>query len=99
MTDKFQWTEVRSQIHHCRIFCTVFETVCASSFAMCAYQIGEHLHLTFPDHLNLYSQQANPNILSVSASALTNGEETTDFIISMNVLRPLECNEQIKYAF
>jgi hypothetical protein len=30
-----------------RIFCIVFETVCASSLAMCAYQIGEHLHLTF----------------------------------------------------
>jgi hypothetical protein len=28
---------------------------------MCAYQIGEHLHLTFSDHLDLYSQQANPN--------------------------------------
>jgi hypothetical protein len=28
---------------------------------MCAYQIGEHLHLTFADHLDLYSQQANPN--------------------------------------
>jgi hypothetical protein len=31
----------------------VFETVCASSLAMCAYQIGEHLHLTFADHLDL----------------------------------------------
>jgi hypothetical protein len=29
---------------------------CASSLAMCAYQIGEHLHLTFADHLDLYSQ-------------------------------------------
>jgi hypothetical protein len=29
--------------------------------AMCAYQIGEHLHLAFADHLDLYSQQANPN--------------------------------------
>jgi plasmid maintenance system killer protein len=28
---------------------------------MCAYQIGEHLHLTFADHLDFYSQQANPN--------------------------------------
>jgi hypothetical protein len=44
-----------------RIFCTVFETVCASSLAMCAYQISEHLHLTFADHLDLYNQQANPN--------------------------------------
>ena len=41
-----------------------------------------------------------------SASALTNGEETTDSIISKNAfkfilpcLRPLECNEQIKYTF
>jgi hypothetical protein len=31
------------------------------TLAMCAYQIGEHLHLTFADHLDLYSQQANPN--------------------------------------
>ena len=45
-----------------RIFCTVFETVCASSLAMCAYQIGEHMHLTFADNLDLYSQQANPNV-------------------------------------
>jgi hypothetical protein len=44
-----------------RICCTVFETVCASSLAMCAYQIGEHLHLTFADHLDLHSQQSNPN--------------------------------------
>jgi hypothetical protein len=44
-----------------RILCTVFETVCASSLAMCAYQISEHLHLTFADHLDLYSQQAHPN--------------------------------------
>ena len=44
-----------------RIVCTVFETVCASSLAMYVYQIGEHLHLTFADHLDLYSQQANPN--------------------------------------
>ena len=44
-----------------RICCTAFETVCASSLAMCAYQISEHLHLTFADHLGLYSQQANPN--------------------------------------
>ena len=29
-----------------RIFCTVFKTLCASSLAMYAYQIGEHLHLT-----------------------------------------------------
>jgi hypothetical protein len=41
----------------------VFETVCASSLEMCAYQISEHLHLTFADHLDLYSQQANPNFL------------------------------------
>jgi hypothetical protein len=33
--------------------CTVFETVYAFSLAM----IGEHLHLTFADHLDLYSQQ------------------------------------------
>jgi hypothetical protein len=39
----------------------VFETVCASSLAICAYQTSEHLHLTFADHLDLYSQQANPN--------------------------------------
>jgi hypothetical protein len=39
----------------------VFETVCASSLAMCVYRIGEHLHLTFAVHLDLYSQQANPN--------------------------------------
>jgi hypothetical protein len=44
-----------------RIFCTVLETVCASSLAMCAYQIGEHLHPTFSGHLDLYSQQVNPN--------------------------------------
>ena len=44
-----------------RICCTVFETVCASSLVTCAYQIGEHLHLTWADHLDLYSQQANPN--------------------------------------
>jgi hypothetical protein len=44
----------------------VFETVCASSLAMCAYQIGEHLHLTFADHLDLYSQQANPNFRLLS---------------------------------
>ena len=44
-----------------RLFCNVFETVCASSLAICAYQIGEHLHLTFADHLDLYSQLANPN--------------------------------------
>jgi hypothetical protein len=36
-----------------RIFCTVLETVCASSLAMRVYQIGEHLHLTFADHLDL----------------------------------------------
>ena len=33
----------------------------ASSLAMCDYQIGEHLHLTFADTLDLYSQQANSN--------------------------------------
>ena len=45
-----------------RIFCAVFETVCASELAaMCAYQIREHLYLTFADHLDLYSQQAIPN--------------------------------------
>jgi hypothetical protein len=59
MTDKFQWT--RGAISKYTIFCTVFETVCASSLAQCAYRIGEHLHLTFADHLDLYSQQANPN--------------------------------------
>jgi hypothetical protein len=51
---------VKAEADSDRLFCTVFETVCASSLAMCAYQI-EHLHLTFSDHLNLYSQQANPN--------------------------------------
>jgi hypothetical protein len=44
-----------------RIFCTVFETVCVSSLAICADQKGEHLHLTFSGHLDKYSQQANPN--------------------------------------
>jgi hypothetical protein len=44
-----------------KIFCTVLETVCASSLAMCAYRICELLHLTFSDHLNLYSQQTNAN--------------------------------------
>jgi hypothetical protein len=43
---------------------------------MCAYQIGEHLHLTFSDHLDLYSQQAS--------------EETTDSIIS-KMLSSLSC--------
>ena len=45
-----------------RICCTVFETVCGSSLAMCAYQIGEHLHLTFADHPNfrLPSEQIPP---------------------------------------
>jgi copper oxidase (laccase) domain-containing protein len=28
--------------------------VCASSLAMCAYQIGEHLHLSFAERLDLY---------------------------------------------
>jgi hypothetical protein len=36
-------------------------SVQGKSRSMCAYQIGEHLHLTFSDHLDLYSQQANPN--------------------------------------
>jgi hypothetical protein len=57
MSTPFVKAEASSDI----IFCTVFETVCASSLAMCAYQIGEHLHLTFSDHLDLYRQQANPN--------------------------------------
>ena len=48
-------------------------------------------HIQFKTHYKIFY----PNPLL----ALTNGEETTDFIISMNVLRPLECNEQIKYAF
>jgi hypothetical protein len=30
-----------------RIFCTVFETVCASSLAMCAYQIGKKSNMLF----------------------------------------------------
>jgi hypothetical protein len=51
----------RSRSGFGRIFCSAFETVCASSLATCAYQIGEHLHLTFADHLDLYNQQANPN--------------------------------------
>jgi hypothetical protein len=55
------FTICKSRSEFGRICCTVFETVCASSLAMCAYQIGEHLHLTFADHLDLYSQQANPN--------------------------------------
>ena len=37
-----------------------------SFLAMCAYQIGEHLHLTFSGHLDLYSQQANPNFRLLS---------------------------------
>ena len=50
-----------------RIFCTVFETVCASSLAMCAYQIGEHLHLTFSGHLDLYSTRKSQFSISVRA--------------------------------
>ena len=52
---------VKAEADSDRIFYTVYETVCVSSLAMCPYQIGEHLHLTFSDHLDLYSQQANPN--------------------------------------
>ena len=52
---------VKAEADSDRIFCTVFETVCASSLAMCAYEIGGHLHLTFAAHLDLYSQQSNPN--------------------------------------
>jgi hypothetical protein len=48
----------RSRSGFGRIFCSAFETVCASSLATCAYQIGEHLHLTFADHLDLYSQNS-----------------------------------------
>jgi hypothetical protein len=50
MTDKFQWT--RGAISKYTIV-SVFETVCASSLAICAYQIGEHLHLTLAGHLDL----------------------------------------------
>ena len=49
------------------IFCTVFETVYASSLAMCAYQIGEHLHLTFADHLDLQSTIKSQFSVSVRA--------------------------------
>jgi hypothetical protein len=52
---------VKAEADSDRIFCTVLETMCVSSLAMCAYRIGERLHLTFSSHLNLYSQQANPN--------------------------------------
>jgi hypothetical protein len=31
---------------------TIIQNI-SSSLAMCAYQIGEHLHLTFADHLDL----------------------------------------------
>jgi hypothetical protein len=74
MTGKFPWTEVLSPntplfLNDRPIACSWYiknrkncvETVCASSLAMCAYLIGEHLHLTFADHLDLYSQQANSN--------------------------------------
>jgi hypothetical protein len=54
-----------------RIFCTVFETVCASSLAMCAYQIGEHLHLTFADHLDLQSTIKSQFSVSVTAVVST----------------------------
>jgi hypothetical protein len=46
--------------------CTVLETVCASSLALHAYQIGQHLDLIFSGHLDLYSQQANPNFWFLS---------------------------------
>jgi hypothetical protein len=36
---------VKAEADSVDYFGTVFETVCASSLAMCAYQIGEHLHL------------------------------------------------------
>ena len=52
---------VKAEADSDRIFCTVFETVCASSLAMCAHRICERLHLTFSGHFDLYSQQANPN--------------------------------------
>ena len=52
---------VKAEADSDRIFCNVFETVCASCLAMCAYRICERLHLTFSGHLNLYSQQANTN--------------------------------------
>ena len=48
------------------ICCTVFETVCASSLAMYAYHIGQHMDLIFSGHLDLYSQQANPNFWFLS---------------------------------
>ena len=40
------------------------------------------------------------NYSTESASALTNGEETTNaFKFILPCFRPLECNEKIKYAF
>ena len=52
---------VKAEADTDRICCTVFETVCASSLAMCTDRICELLHLTFSYHLNVHSQQANPN--------------------------------------
>jgi hypothetical protein len=57
---------VKAEVDSVEYFVLCLKRVCASSLAMCAYQIGEHLHLTFSDHLDLYSQQANPNCWSPS---------------------------------
>jgi hypothetical protein len=67
---------------------------------MCAYQIGEHLHLTFSDHLDLYSQQGNPNFRMVS-EIIGSGREVsknTSLIwqISFNGQR---CDLQIHHCF
>jgi hypothetical protein len=81
-----------------RIFCTVFEMVCASSFAMCAYQIGEHLHLTFADHLDLYSQQANPNFRFPSEQIPLCSEWIMSLVWNI-VFDRSSVMKKIKYAF
>jgi hypothetical protein len=43
---------VKAEADLVECFVLLFETVCASSLAMCAYQLSEHLHLTFADHLD-----------------------------------------------
>jgi hypothetical protein len=69
-------------------FCTVFETVCASSLAMCAYQISEHLHLTFVDHLDLYSQQANPTVSRIEEQRkiIKNNEEKNPKLLCVDTM-------------
>ena len=42
------FTICKSRSRFGRIFCTAFETVCASSLAMCAYQIGETCNKQIP---------------------------------------------------